>query len=410
MAGSFFFYYFRNRPLLQNGLVRPTHVDVHPEKACNGPCAHCIGKSDSQAKRVEKRLNRGNIAGVLDRVITPDHVPYLHIAGFTGDCLVKSDYQEDRPTIPWATNTTVEGIIHLLKKGLAPKVSLLTNGLGFHGWEDDFGFRKEVNYDFIVFLPLIGSVQINLNAAYNPDLSFADFQSRQFDQVMATLRKLVYYRGWAKGPDEYYPAAYLARLGISDKLPIPMEIVGNFTLTPANYHCLPDLLKELRFNELKTEMSRLDQSLIPPYETFTYPIDELRLRVDLNNRDIGFHGQMLALVEKLKAQYAGEGLKVTMKSPLDPRRLETLDRCLAPFFWPAVGPDAQVYPCAHTVSPEFALGSLFEQTLEQILQGYFLSNKWKTAPQCKRLCPSTVGNINLLGQSLQQEERVIVAA
>src|SRR3989339_55354 len=97
MAGSFFFYYFRNRPLLQNGLVRPTHVDVHPEKACNGPCAHCIGKSDSQAKRVEKRLNRGNIAGVLDRVITPDHVPYLHIAGFTGDCLVKSDYQEDRP-------------------------------------------------------------------------------------------------------------------------------------------------------------------------------------------------------------------------------------------------------------------------------------------------------------------------
>ncbi len=384
--------------LAQGEFVKPTHVDIHTQNACNAACAGCIGR---EGPSVDQRLNPSNIGFVLDQINAGGLNPYIHKAGYTGDSLVGTQYVKNRPTIPWAINTTVAGVIHQLRKGLADRISIVSNGLGFYGIHERGYIPSEEMFDFIVFMPLLGSVQINLNAFYKHRAFDQSLQPRKFNQVMANLRHIAHHRWRANIGDDYYPGAYLEKLSIMGQLPAPLRIVGNFTLTPSNYRFLPALLQELRFNEKKIEFRFTDESLTPPDEEFKYPIDELRLRIDLNrSRNIAFQKAARSFVDKIIAEYADEDIEIILKSPLDPRELEDLSGCPASVLWPAIGPDGLVYPCAHTVASGFEIGSLFEQTLERILEGYFLSNRWRRPPQCHRKCPSTDASINLLGQEI----------
>lgn len=381
--------------IMQGEFVRSTHVDIHTQSGCNAACDGCVGNG---SPAVEQRLNPDNIGFILDQIFAGGNNPYVHAAGLNTDPLAKSDHVEDRKTIPWATNTTVEGIVHLLKKGLADRVSLVTNGLGFYGKRDrGTGIPDWSVYDYIVYMPLIGSVQVNLNAFFDPKCSFEDLQSDKFNQVMENLRTIYYYRGWAKSKDDYYPAAYLAKLGIYDKLPIPLNIAGNFFLNPANYRSLPNLLRELRFNEKKTEFRFLDESLIAPDAVFTYPIDQLRLRVDFNySGDTAFQTTVRRYVDRIIAEHEDEEIEIVFKSPDDPRELESLEGCLGGIFWPKVRQDGKVSICSHSYSSDFVIGSLFEKTLVEIQEEYFHSGRWRETFMCARNCPSFLAQINLL--------------
>lgn len=369
MVGS---YTAKLSALSSGAVIRPDHVDIHVQNRCNARCRDCIGRSG--AGSVERRINNDNIGGVIDNIIAGyDDIPDIHFAGFTGDpffgirgCDVTGD----------PSNPAVEGFLHLLRKGLdhAKKATFITNGIGLA--RNNINPLCEREYSFVELLQFAGSVQISLDAS-SAEQYRGYKQVDMFGHVMDNIRNLAF---WSKHANELDRHGLFDGLGIPDELGTsspPMTLVVNYVLHHGN--------------------SEIKEGFIEALEMMD--VDELRFRTDYFLRDdADFQSRMHESVKALREKYSGINMSIIMKSPEHPISQGSFAHCVSPFFWPAVGIDGNVYPCAHTVSPGFAIGSLFEKSLLEIIGDYY--NRFASGDtaekMCRLFCPSTAGRINML--------------
>jgi len=121
-------------------------------------------------------------------------------------------------------------------------------------------------------------------------------------------------------------------------------------------------------------------------------VDKIQFRTDLT---ADLETQRALLQEVIGLKYEAP-LSVIIKSPDTPVTRDSFDNCLARFIWIVLGSDLSIYPCAHTVARGFQMGSLIDSNLFEVLE----KNIKSPNPNCLRICPSTCGNINLLGQEI----------
>ena len=383
---------------LRNGVfVEPTHVDYQPEKACNLRCVGCIGSLANGTVPLDDKISPYNIGKVLDQTLEGfTQLPFIHFSGLTGDPFV--GVRRHGGTLTDLSCITTEGIVHLIKKGwnYAEKAVVITNGVGLarRGDElrkdssDPFNVRlKELGlnewgyaplgeraYTFTELLAYIGFVMVSLDAS-----NAAQYKRGKgvdlFEHVMDNLQMLNFWKH-AYGVDR---SQFFDHLGLAEDIPksSPMSLNVNYVLTDDNCDISDGFIERLLSNE----------------------VGGLRFRVDLfRGQDADFQKRMFEMVSGLAEKYRDSGLKIVMKSPDKPINKDSFPVCFAPLFWPAIGRDGLVYPCAHSVMAGQQIGSLWERSLLDILRDYHekLIAGDIGSPNCSFLCPSTAGNINLL--------------
>jgi len=381
-------YYRAALTAMQRGrVVFPKFLDIQPSPNCNLKCDWCIGK-EVGGEKPEHQMFIENFGLILDNAIVKDNPPdAVHFAGCTGDPMFDRTQKHRSPgvtdtALPSASSHLIfDRISSLGSRG--PRISLITNGLSLSD-----GFR--------IALPYFQSVQISLDAG-----NATDFKRLKgvngFGRVMGNIRRLgkwmnkdnlftlrdrdtTFMRNSFADPKltNLLAQDHLASMYGAKTLPL-QQLTVNFVLVPENLTGItPAFIDRL----------------------ISYGVNRVGFRIDMNRRnDQAFQALVQEKMRSVLERTYPDGFMVVLKSPSEPIQESSFERCLSRWLWPAIGPDGQVYPCAHTVSPKFAMGSLWEKSLEEIWMEQQQTSLHEKPP-CKSQCPSTAGSINLLGQQI----------
>ena len=281
-----------------------------------------------------------------------------------------NDQADDGPTLPVRINQqNMRFLLDQLIKHDNPEFPIHPTTVHFSGGEPLLSRATDVGMMYLIEQGKQVSLVTNGTRLHTRDLFDV---VAQIDSVQISLDagdRKAYHQ--LKGGDYYRQV--LVNIGrLADRrvqLGTGLTIAVNYLLTPHNHSGLAVLLRTLSESG----------------------VDQVRFRTDLSLRDDSeFQASMQKKIGELGTK---TDLGVVLKSPDVPITKDSFEACFG--LWPVAGPDGELYPCADTVQRGMSLGSLWNNNLAEILAG-----KFPFRPRCQKLCPSTVGNINLLAEEI----------
>jgi radical SAM protein with 4Fe4S-binding SPASM domain len=291
----------------------PYEIEIQPSSKCNAHCTHCWAKGFSKLE--DKLETKENADIVVDKILNFNQkelsLPRIKFCGSTGDPLM---------------NPIIDYIIERFYN--QRNMRLFTNGI-------KIGENKD-NKKYLYSLSKLDSIYLSLDSGTTETLW----------KIKNGAKKTK-----IKVEDILEGAKRIKEFGNT-------SIDVSYVITKENYSEIFEATRKAK----------------------EYEADLIRFRIDLRDREISKEKNKEIILNLDKAKkYRDEKFKVIpihsneeiseTDSKFFGSRGQEL-KCYTNNFWTCVGPNGQVYPCGHIVSPETEdYGSLFEQTFEEIWNG-----------------------------------------
>ena len=324
-------------------VVFPRVVDIHPVNGrCNLNCAWCIGKKGY--KKNDPLVDHFSIRGVdtiIENVLNPKYRKYwpleFHICGCDSEPLLKSK----------ETSYLIEVL-----KSKKRTVELITNGL-------------LINIEHAKSLMLLDKLSISLDVITDEDYF---------------LYKTNNTRGEKKGVTKTIEnIEMISRL--RNKEARNVSIYVTFVTTPRTFD--PDKWREM-FIKLKS-----------------VGVNHIQVRSDLNESFgsvIGLESKIKEIAEELNATEldydSNDNFDIKYHSP--DQSETSFEKCVAPYFWPAIGMDLKMYRCAHTT---ISVYQSFLDLKNTDFYEFYIKTKNKLCKEidcigCQKKCPPIINRFN----------------
>lgn len=322
--------------------VYPKILDIHPVNGrCNLNCVWCIGQAGYEGHPpLEDRFSEVNLQKTIENVFNPVHQKdwplEIHICGCDSEPLLKSRQ------VCW--------LINELKKRNRT-VELITNGLLIS--------KKNIN-DLIK----LDKISISLDVINDED--FFKYKVN---------RKVGNKFGFTKVLENIHLI-----LEEKKKTGSKVSIYVTFVTTPETFK---DNLWKESFELLKDA-----------------GVNHIQVRTDIND-SLGKVNDLETRINNISKELAANSIDydsldhfdIKYHSPLANEK--SFDKCVSPYFWPALGMDLKMYRCAHTT---LSIYEHFLDTLGEDYYEYYQNNRENIKSNlcigCKKKCPPTLSRLN----------------
>ncbi len=342
------------KAMMEGKVLAPPQIEIHPSESCTHNCKSCIGKLRHDAKPMRSVI------------MTPEEILKLlrDVSEYNSDIQdeamrVRLILFSGRRGEPLVSPATLVGMKEALARGL--ETALVTNGLLLDGKA-----RETVVNAKYAYISLYGGSAKSYSAVTGTPETY-------FERVIDNIREL-------------------ARL--KRERGTKVEIGVGYLIQPENF---PEILS----------ITELAKSLGADY---------IRFRADMNPGERVLTPDEWSLcyryLREAQEKFSDSNFKViSMYTEEDARSLakRNFERCSAHPLIAVVGPNLNVYPCAHRSGPrDGSFGSLKRSTLKEIWTG---SRKRRfirrlTPSENCPICPPQANRVNALLEFLSNESSI----